>query len=486
MRRSLPAIIAALVLLPALGAAAADPSPASPGFDRQLLGNGLEVFVIENHVVPLVEIEITFRCGAIAQAPETAGVFHLYEHMLFKGNKVYRTQSDFQAAMKALGVSTWNGGTSTEYVTYYFTVPSDELGQGMAFWANALREPLLDAKELETEKDVVANEIKGTFGQPDDVYQSALDTALYWQYPWRRDVSGSEKSVRSATVDTLRSIKDRFYIPNNAALFVGGDVTPAEVLAAAKQCFGDWKRGADPWAPLPPAHPGLKGDVHLVYPDSQMYPGIAYVNIDFRGPDVLADPASTYAADTWGKLLDDPNGRFKTAIFQKVPGLYKKEYLWAAYYTQRDGGIISFSTYLLVSKDKSTYDRALALAAAIQEELSAMAADPGYFESGDYAVLKGQLADERILRGETAGGFISDLSFWWATSSTDYWLGYADNLAKTGPEAIAAYLRQWLIGKPSILSLRSSPTDASRERSSAEKDGFTVISKDNAYWWQGK
>jgi zinc protease len=480
MRRLLKTVTIALLILAAAAAFAAE---SSPGFERRVLDNGLEVFVVENHVVPLVLVQITFRCGAIAQAPETAGVFHLYEHMMFKGNKVYRTQSDFQSAMKELGVSTWNGGTSTEYVTYYFTVPSDQLEKGIAFWANAVRDPLLDAGELETEKGVVANEINGTFGQPDDVFQAGVDRALYWKYPWRRDVSGSEKSIRAATVASLRALKDRYYVPNNAALFVGGDVTADAVLAAARKYLGDWQRGADPWAAPAPPHPGLPGDVRLVYADSQMYEGFAYAELEFRGPDVLADPASTYAADTWGKFLDDPNGRFKTSIFQKVPGLYKKEYIWASYLTQRDGGIVSFSTYLQVSKSKPTGQRVLELAAAIQQELSAMAADPGYFTDHDYQVLKAKLLDERVLERETAGGLISQLSFWWASSSTDYYLGYAGNLARTGPAEIVRWLQTWLIGKPSVAAVRLNPKDFGREKDADLKAGFAEITKDNAYWW---
>jgi zinc protease len=480
MRRLLTLFIAAVALLAAAAVFAAEPSL---GFERRTLDNGLEVFVVENHVVPLARIQITFRCGAIAQTPETAGVFHLYEHMLFKGNKAYRTQSDFQAAMKELGVSTWNGGTSTEYVTYYFTVPSDQLEKGIAFWANAVREPLLDAGELETEKDVVANEIKGSFGQPDDVFQSGVDRALYWQYPWRRDVSGSEKSVRAATVATLRALKDRFYVPNNAALFVGGDVTPDAVAAAAKKYLGDWPRGADPWAAPAPPHPGLAQDVRLVYSDSQMYEGFSYVELEFRGPDVLADPASTYAADTWGKFLEDPNGRFKTSIFEKVPGLYKKEYIWAYYLTQRDGGMVSFSTYLQVSKSKPTGQRVLELATAIQQELFAMTTDPGYFTHNDYQVLKAKMLDERILERETASGLINQLSFWWASSNTDYYLGYAGNLTRTGQPEIVRWLQGWLIGKPSILAVRLNPRDYSREKDADQKAGFSTITKDNAYWW---
>ena len=123
-----------------------------PGLSTYVLDNGLEVFVLENHVVPLVTIQLTFRCGAIAQSRETAGLFHLYEHMLFKGNEVYRDQSDFKTAMKELGVGSWNGGTSTEYVTYYFTIPSEKMKKGIEFWANAVRYPLLDPEELEIEQ----------------------------------------------------------------------------------------------------------------------------------------------------------------------------------------------------------------------------------------------------------------------------------------------------------------------------------------------
>jgi zinc protease len=90
-----------------------------PGLFRYELENGLEVFVFENHAVPLARIQITFRCGSISQTPETAGLFHFYEHMLFKGNTTYPTKTEFKSALTRLGVATWNGGTSTEYVTYF-------------------------------------------------------------------------------------------------------------------------------------------------------------------------------------------------------------------------------------------------------------------------------------------------------------------------------------------------------------------------------
>ncbi|HRU18639.1 MAG TPA: insulinase family protein, partial [Bacteroidia bacterium] len=173
MKRYVLALMAMLCIAAIPLAAQATPFP---GLTRYTLDNGLEVFILENHAVPLARIQITFRCGAITQTPETAGLFHLYEHLLFKGNSKYKTETEFSAAMTDLGVSEWNGGTSTEYVTYYFTVPSSKLDAGIEFWSWAIREPLFDPEELAIEKDVVVNEINAELGDPDHIYNAAMDS----------------------------------------------------------------------------------------------------------------------------------------------------------------------------------------------------------------------------------------------------------------------------------------------------------------------
>ncbi len=484
MKRRIVPVILTLFLLLAHAASAA--TGEVTGLKKFVLSNGLEVFVMENHIVPLVRIEITFRCGALTQTPETVGLFHLYEHMLFKGNRTYKTQSDFQAAMKELGVAGWNGGTSTESVTYYFTVPAEKLGDGMSFWAEAVRHPLFAEKELETEKSVVLNEVVGYLNDSSNIMASGEEKNLFWKYPWRKDVAGYPKTLQAASVALMRQIQDRYYIPNNAALFIGGDVDPDAVLALAEKYFGDWKKRDNPWAEPVPPHPSLDKDVLLIYPDDQMYGGVAEIGLTFRGPDVLADTEATYAADVWGKLIEDPNGKFKADVFAKVPGLYKKEYISAYYLTQRDGGYIDFGTYMLLGNKGGNVARMLALKKAFIEEADAMVSDPSYFKADDYKVLKTKITDERVLERETVDGFIGSLSFWWASASTDYYLGYADRLAGTGSAEVARFLSTYVAGKNSMLSIRINPRDFQAEKEAAEKAGFIVLTKDNAYWWADK
>jgi zinc protease len=472
---------ALLAALAPLGAAAQ--SRDMTGLATSTLPNGMEVFILENHTVPLARIQITFRTGAISQTPKTAGLFHLYEHMLFKGNAAHPTQTDLQAAMKDLGVGDWNGGTAQESVSYYFTVPAEKMGKGVAFWADAVRSPLLDETELATEKDVVVNEIRGYLSDPDGVYGSAVEKAMFWQYPWRKDVGGSEALIRAATPQVMRDIRDTWYVPNNAALFVGGDVDPAAVKAAVLRSFGDWKRGKDPWASPPPPHPSPRGDASLVYANEQMYAGVAAVDLRFRGPDAGRDPASTYAADVLLKLLDDPNGRFKSGVFARVPGLYKKEYIQVSYPTQRDGGTLSFSTFLLISPREDSFARMAALKKAFLDEAALIVSTPDYFSERDFTVLKGQLADDRIWERETVDGFIGTLSFWWAAAGTDYYKGYTDALSRVTRADLVKLINAYLTGKPSVLAAQMNPQDFAREKASAQKQGWGVVTKDNAYWW---
>jgi zinc protease len=272
-------------------------------------------------------------------------------------------------------------------------------------------------------------------------------------------------------------------VPNNAALIVGGDVDPDAVRASAQKYFGDWKRAADPWSPPPAAHPALNKDSFLVFPNDQMSPGLIAVNLRFRGPDVARDPAATYAADVWVKLLEDPNGRFKSDVFQNAPGLGKKEYLWADYTTRRDGGYVGFSTYVVPSASEGTFARVIGLKKAIAQELSLMASDDGYFTQRDFDVLERKLGDDEVLGNETAGEVVNALSFWWATASSAYYLGYGAALQGVRKPEVSRFLSNYLVGQPCVVAVRMNPKDFEAEKLSARNQGWSVVSRDNAFWW---
>ena len=483
-----------LFLLLLLAPAAGQNGPGLAGVAHTTLPNGLEVFAVENRSVPLVTICVAFRGGASAQTPGTAGLFHLYEHMLFAGNAKFPTKETFNAALNAMGTTSWNGATGTEFINYHITVPSDRLAEGMDFWAQAVRSPVFDPATLETEKLVVLNEIRGYHADPARIAANALESRMFADFPWRKNVDGPEKNIESAAVATLKAMQASFYIPGNMALMIGGDCGLGEAFALAEELFGGWKGTPAPLLGEPP-HGPIPPDIRLIATDELFYRGIAQVQFRWRGPDVLRQTADTYASDVLLFLLSSPVGRFKTEIMRKVPKLYDAEYIDFSYPTARDGGNFIFSTYMLIEKpaaEGAILDRVEGLRKAVLEEFSLLAADPqAYFGSGELEKAKTKLIDQNIYAMESAQRFVTDtLTFWWSTATADYFFAYEDNCRKVTWNDITALAESYLSGPPAqpaatLIRIRTSTfgTDT-RMGAKIQEHGYERVNADNAFWWQ--
>jgi zinc protease len=493
MRKSLVttlfmASLAALCAWAAPAAPAAQDRAAPP---HKTLANGLEIVVVENHAVPLATVCVAVRGAASAQTPENAGLFHLYEHMLFDGNEKYPTQAAFMAAIKKLGVANWNGETGSQYVNYYITVPSDKLADSVEFWSWAIKKPLFNEDKLGREKQVVINEIRGYHTAPDHIADEALESRMFSRYPWRKNIDGPEDNIQKATIAQLEAIRDQYYIPRNAALLVGGDVSPDKVFALAEKFFSDWKGGPAPVIGEPPQGPLPEG-ISLVYPDDEYYQGIAQAQMRWRGPDALRQTKDTYTSDVFLFLLSSPVGKFKTDLMKSGIGLYDPEYISFNYPTARDGGNYQFSAYLTLkanAKQGNVLDRAEALRKFVKDEFALIAKDPaGYFGEAELEKAKAKLIDQNLLSEEVASSFVTEsLTFWWSVATTDYFYGYEGNCRKVSWADVSDLIGAYLASAPSAIEVRirsdayaADPTAAEREKAL----GYTEIGPDNAFWWQ--
>jgi zinc protease len=457
-----------------------------PGLSRYRLANGLEVYAYRDDAVPLARVQIVFRAGAISQSPESAGLFRLYERMLFHGSASHPGSAGIKAALASMGASGSSGGTEAERTDYWITLPSSKLKEGIAFWADTLASPAFDETSLEVEKDAVAQEIRDRASDPDSTYEAAMTKRLFAKYPWRRDPAGSEKAVRAATLASLKAAVGSWFVPGNAALFVGGDIDPEEVRAAAESAFGSWAAGPDPWAKaLPPnPRPGVTRPTWVVFPDPSVPEGVGRIETRYRGPDLAYDSGSSYAADLWSALVAPKDGRFKAALSANVPKL-GKDSIVASYISQRDGGFISISSYFDVDPASPAVDRARAFKERARGyEITSMKGDPSYFSQDEYAAARKRLMDDRGKAADTAEGMIETLAFWWAAASIDYYAGYPAALAKTGPKEVSAFLDTYVLRNLEVVALRMNPADIEREKRSFAGSGFETLNASNAFWWQ--
>src|SRR5215217_8614649 len=213
----------------------------------KVLANGLEIIILEDHSIPLVTIELAVRNGSYTEPPELNGLSHLYEHMFFKQNRAIANAEEYLRAIGQMGIA-YNGTTREEVVDYYFTTTSPNLRTAMQFMKDATRYPLFDEREFGREKQVVIGEMDRNESNPFFYLSQEMNNRLFNKYTSRKSPLGNRQTVSGSTTEMMRLIQQRYYVPNNSALVLTGDVNPAEVIKMAQEFYGDWlRREKDPF-----------------------------------------------------------------------------------------------------------------------------------------------------------------------------------------------------------------------------------------------
>jgi zinc protease len=414
---------------------------------RQVLPNGLEVIVVENRGVPLVTIEVDVRNGSFTQGPQFEGLSHLYEHMFFKANMEYPEPDQFVSRASELG-AVFNGQTREEIVNYYVTLPADSIEGGMRFLAAPLKGPLFRQDELERERAVVIGEYDRNESNPFYHFTTAVDKAL-WSTAWsRKNPLGERDVILRTTPEQMRFIQQRYYIPNNSAIIITGDVVPERAFALARSVFGDWKRGPDPFAanPIPPV-PALERNKGII---TEQPVGSVVVMLKWQGPSAVKDAEVTYAADVFSDVLNQPGSRFQRRLVDS--GLFQA--IGVNYYTLNHVGPITIA-------GETTPEKLREALTALDEEITKVT-EPNYFTTDELEFTKRHRIADATFNLERASGFAHQLGFWWAVTGLDYFYGYTDMMAKQTPDDLRRYAKTYIIGKPHIVGVLLSP--AMRQR----------------------
>jgi zinc protease len=409
---------------------------------RDTLPNGLEIIVVENHGVPLATIEANVRNGSFTQSESYEGLSHLYEHMFFKANREYPLPEQFVARASELG-AVFNATTQEERVNYYLTVPSDSTIPGIALLASALRTPLFLANELERERSVVIGEYDRAESDPYYALTTATGKAL-WGSAWsRKNPLGERDVILKTTPEQMRTIQRKYYVPNNTALIVTGDVEAAKVFEAARRYLGEWQRAPDPFKtdPIPPVPP-LKKSVGVVV-EQPVNTVLAVLQWD--GPGAHADVAGTYAADVFSDVLNQPGSRFQRKLVDS--GLWQS--LVVNYYTLNHVGPITISGEVAPDKLRSALG-------ALHRELADVA-KPGYITTDAVEGVKRTRTVGTMESLERSSGFAHQLGVWWAVTGLDYFFGYVDTMARQTPNDLRAYASRYIVGKPLVTGVLLSP-----------------------------
>ena len=243
------AVLAVVAVLAALCGIPAEPARAGmPAVARAVLDNGLEVYVYEDHTVPLVSVGVWYRVGSRDEPPDRRGMAHLMEHMMFKGSRHVGPEEHARLIQRVGGIS--NAFTTTDATVYWEKLPSSQLELALWLEAERMANLVLTESTLATEREVVKEEYREAL--QNNPVGFAIDRFHAWMFqgtPYAWTPGGAIEDLDRVTVADLEAFYRSHYVPNNAVLVVAGDATPGQVLELARRHFGPIPAGPPPSRP---------------------------------------------------------------------------------------------------------------------------------------------------------------------------------------------------------------------------------------------
>jgi zinc protease len=235
--------------------AAAPPSAttALPGRrHRHRLANGLDVLLVEVPGSAIVSTTLWYRAGSSDEPAGHGGVAHFLEHMMFKGSPRYGP-GQIDRRTQALGGSN-NAYTSHDATVYYFKFAARVWREALAIEADRMAALTLDPREVDSERQVILEEVAMYESDPWDALDQTVSTALFGSHPYARPVLGSRETLLATGAAELAAFHRGFYRPDGAALVMAGAVGEDD-LGAIEATLGALAPGASPRLPLPPWQP---------------------------------------------------------------------------------------------------------------------------------------------------------------------------------------------------------------------------------------
>ena len=336
--------------------ATAPPTPAaseSAMYRRTILDNGLRALTAEMRHTRSVAMFIAVGAGSRYEPAELAGLSHFLEHLPFKGTRGWPTALAVSEAVEGVG-GIMNAATEREMTSFWCKVASVHAHRALPVLLELVTRPLLDAAEMEREREVILDELRMTNDYPAEVCGLLIDRALWPEQAMGRDVGGMPETVAAINLDDVRRYMERQYRPNNAVIAIAGAISHDDAVKLVADATSDWTPGPPlDWEPAQPPPTGAPSILLDSRPGEETSICIGLPGLTLTDPD-------RYAATVLNGVLGDG---MSSRLFQNLREKRSLTYdVHSGLTSYRDCGA-------LVVSCGAEPTRALDAAAAIRQEL---------------------------------------------------------------------------------------------------------------------
>ncbi|HUE86051.1 MAG TPA: pitrilysin family protein [Vicinamibacterales bacterium] len=236
-----------------------------PPVQKQTLANGLSVWIVEQHEVPLVQANMIVRAGSAADPAGKYGVASMTANMLDEGAGG-KSALELADAIEFLGAQLATSSTF-DYSAVRLSTPVTKLADALPLMADVVLRPTFPPAELERLRKEALTRLLQARDDPAAIAALAFPRLVFGdKHRYGTAAGGGAAEIKSMTLDDLRSFHASYYWPELATLLIVGDVTAAAVMPLIERAFGNWKPAgpAGKVTPLPAAAQLTKRQIYII------------------------------------------------------------------------------------------------------------------------------------------------------------------------------------------------------------------------------
>lgn len=182
-------------------------------------------------------LSIWVPAGSRDEPAEAAGAVHFLEHLLFRGT-TRRSAHELNVAIDAVG-GELNAFTSKETTAFFARVPAPHGDLAVELLCELVLDPALDADDVDSEREVILEELAMVNDTPDELAASLLDEALFAGHALGWEVLGRPETLDAMGIDDLRGMHERWYRHGRLVIAAAGALDHEQLVQAVEARLGD-------------------------------------------------------------------------------------------------------------------------------------------------------------------------------------------------------------------------------------------------------
>ena len=214
-----------------------------PQTQRVVLDNGIVLYILEDHELPLVNIKALIKTGTMYDPPGKEGTGELTAYVMRTGGttKLKSAEVDSQFDLLAASASVT---MSLDSAQIGFSILNNHFARGLDLLAQIIISPAFEQEKFELARQLKNEEIRRLKDEPHALAVQEFNRLIYLDDP--RGRFPSHKSLTNIQRDDLVEFQKRFFLPNNTMFAISGDITKEEAINKFKRYFGNWNKGDIP------------------------------------------------------------------------------------------------------------------------------------------------------------------------------------------------------------------------------------------------